>query len=246
LDELPAGRQPIETQLVDDRRQNEAWRLIGSEIDQGHQAYAVCPLIDPSDKLGATSVIEFAAELKAGPLGKYRIEILHGKLKPVDKAEVIKRFVEGDIDILVSTTVVEVGVNVPNATVMYIEGADRFGLAQLHQLRGRVGRSDLKSYCLLHSNSTSPHTLERLEAVVNNQDGFALAEKDLELRGSGNLFGTEQSGFIDFKLATLADVELMKKARDWASKILESDPDLAEHPQLAEKVDAQYQEVHFE
>ncbi|MBU0531443.1 ATP-dependent DNA helicase RecG [Patescibacteria group bacterium] len=244
LDELPAGRKPILTHLVDDRRPNEAWRLMSSEIENGHQVYTVCPLIDPSDKLGATSVTEFAAELKSGPLGKYRIEILHGKLKPADKAEVIQRFVAGEIDILVSTTVVEVGVNVPNATVMYIEGADRFGLAQLHQLRGRVGRSDLKSYCLLHSNSSSQHTIERLEAVVNNQDGFALAEKDLELRGSGNLFGTEQSGFIDFKLATFADVEIMKKARDWANKIMENG--LGKYDQLSEKVDAEYLDVHFE
>jgi len=246
LDELPAGRKTIDTKLVTEKNMPSAIKLIDLEVKNGHQVYAVCPLIDPSDKLGATSVTEFAAELKSGPLKVHRIEILHGKLKPADKVEVIKRFVDGEIDILVSTTVVEVGVNVPNATVMYIEGAERFGLAQLHQLRGRVGRSDIKSFCLLHANSGSPLTLERLEAVVNNQDGFALAEKDLELRGSGNLFGTEQSGFIDFKLATLADVEIMKKARDWASKILESDPGLSEYPQLADKVDAQYQQVHFE
>ncbi len=270
LDELPAGRKAIDTKLIarSDSRQavstdtlppyqtprvgtgqagvtpSGILKLIDSEIQAGHQVYAVCPLIDPSDKLGATSVTDFATELKSGPLGKYRIEILHGKQKPADKAGVIQRFVAGDIDILVSTTVVEVGVNVPNATVMYIEGADRFGLAQLHQLRGRVGRSDIKSYCLLHSNSTAPHTLERLEAVVNNQDGFALAEKDLELRGAGNIFGTEQSGFIDFKLATLADIEIMKKARDWASQIMEDS--LEKYPDLEGKLEKEFQEVHLE
>ena len=241
LDELPAGRKPITTHLVSDKNMNSATNLIEREIAAKHQVYAVCPLIDPSDKLGAKSVVEFADELRSGPLGKHRIEILHGKLKSADKAEVIQRFVAGEIDILVSTTVVEVGVNVPNATVMFIEGAERFGLAQLHQLRGRVGRSDLESYCILHPNTISDISRERLMALVKSQDGFALAERDLELRGSGNLFGTAQSGFIDFKLATLADVDIMKKARDWAGKII-----VEEHPELEQKVEEQYQEVHFE
>lgn len=246
IDELPPGREPIETKIVGKKNMASAIKLIDVMIAKGHQIYAVCPLIDPSDKLGATSVTEFAEELKGGPLGKHRIEILHGKLKPKDKAEVIERFKNGEIDILVSTTVIEVGVNIPNATVMYIEGAERFGLAQLHQLRGRVGRSSFKSFCLLHSESTSLNTRDRLQAMVKCQNGFELAEEDLELRGSGNIFGTEQSGFIDFALATLADVELMKKAHDWAKKILSIDSDLADHPQLADMIDKQYQEVHFE
>jgi ATP-dependent DNA helicase RecG len=241
LDELPAGRKPIKTHLVSDKNMVSATNLIEREIKASHQVYAVCPLIDPSDKLGAKSVTEFADELRSGPLGKCRIEILHGKLKPVDKPEIIQRFVEGEIDILVSTTVVEVGVNVPNATVMFVEGAERFGLAQLHQLRGRVGRSDIESYCILHPNSMSDISRERLMALVQSQDGFALAERDLELRGSGNLFGTAQSGFIDFKLATLADVDLMKKARDWAEKISVED-----YPELEAKIEEQYKEVHFE
>ncbi len=241
LDELPAGRKPIKTHLVSDQNIVSANKLMVREIEAGHQVYAVCPLIDPSDKLGAKSVTEFADELKTSPLGKYRIEILHGKLKPADKSEVIQRFVSGEVDILVSTTVVEVGVNVPNATVMFIEGAERFGLAQLHQLRGRVGRADIESYCILHPNSLSDKSRERLQAMTESQDGFVLAERDLELRGSGNLFGTAQSGFADFKLATLADIDLMKKARDWAGKIK-----LSEYPDLEDKIEQQYQEVHFE
>jgi len=241
LDELPVGRKPIKTHLVSDKNMSSAINLIEREIESKHQVYAVCPLIDPSDKLGAKSVTEFSDELRSGPLGKYRIEILHGKLKSADKSEVIKRFVAGQIDILVSTTVVEVGVNVPNATVMFIEGAERFGLAQLHQLRGRVGRADIESYCVLHPNSVSDISRERLVAMTESNDGFALAEKDLELRGSGNLFGTAQSGFIDFKLATLADVDLMKKARDWAGKI-----NVEDYPDLEDKVEQQYEQVHFE
>ena len=241
LDELPTGRKPIKTHLVSDKNMSSATNLIEREIQAKHQVFAVCPLIDPSDKLGAKSVTEFSEELRSSALGKYRIEILHGKLKPADKSEVIQRFVSGKIDILVSTTVVEVGVNIPNATVMFIEAAERFGLAQLHQLRGRVGRADIESYCILHPNSMSDISRERLMALVESQDGFALAERDLELRGSGNLFGTAQSGFIDFKLATLADVDLMKKARDWAGKI-----GVEDYPELENKIDQQYQEVHFE
>ncbi|MFH1142778.1 MAG: ATP-dependent DNA helicase RecG, partial [Candidatus Uhrbacteria bacterium] len=187
LDELPAGRKPIKTILVKgdrltpvgpscgiDTRQGVI-SLIEREIQARHQVFAVCPLIDPSDKLGAKSVTEFSEELRSGPFGQYRIEILHGKLKPADKSEVIQRFASGQIDILVSTTVVEVGVNIPNATVMFIEGAERFCLAQLHQLRGRVGRADIESYCILHPNSISDISRQRLMALVESQDGFALA-----------------------------------------------------------------------
>lgn len=244
LDELPAGRQPIDTKLVTEKNMSSAIKLMDVSIKNGQQVYAVCPLIDPSDKLGATSVTEFADELKSGPLGKHRIEILHGKLKTADKQDVIDRFVNGEIDILVSTTVVEVGVNVPNATVMYIEGAERFGLAQLHQLRGRVGRSDLKSFCLLHTESSSEKSVDRLQAMVESQDGFALAEKDLELRGAGNIFGTAQSGFADFKLATLADVDIMKKARDWALKLMGNGLD--NYPGILDRLESEYREVHFE
>ncbi len=244
LDELPAGRKPIDTKIVTSKNMSSAIKLMDVSIKNGQQVYAVCPLIDPSDKLGATSVTEFSDELKSGPLKKHRIEILHGKLKTADKQDVIDRFVAGAIDILVSTTVVEVGVNVPNATVMYIEGADRFGLAQLHQLRGRVGRSDLKSFCLLHTESSSGKAPERLEAMVKSQDGFELAEKDLELRGAGNIFGTAQSGFADFKLATLADVDIMKKARDWAQKVMNKG--LKKYPGISDRLEAEYHEVHFE
>jgi ATP-dependent DNA helicase RecG len=206
----------------------------------------VCPAIEESDKTGAKSVTETSRTLAKKELSGLTVDMLHGKMKPKEKTDAIEAFRSGKTDVLVATTVVEVGVDVPNATVMVIMGAERFGLAQLHQLRGRVGRSDAASYCFLIPDALTQPGQKRLQAMVESNDGFALAEKDLELRGAGNLFGNAQSGFPDFKLATVADVPLMKLARDHAMPLLQSDPDLTSHPELREKVKGSFDRVHLE
>jgi ATP-dependent DNA helicase RecG len=246
INQLPKGRKPVATAVVPSAQQDGMWAHIKGMIQSGDQAFVVCPLIDPSDKLGVKSVTEIATELKKGVLGAARVQILHGKLKADQKATIIRDFRDGNIDILVSTTVVEVGVDIPNATVMVITGAERFGLAQLHQLRGRVGRSEKQSYCYLLPETLSVISQQRLQAMVESTDGFVLAEKDLELRGPGNLFGNAQSGFPDFKLATIADVELMKAAGDAAKKIAKEDPELVAHPKLQEKIDLTFESIHLE
>jgi ATP-dependent DNA helicase RecG len=246
LNQLPKGRKPIATALVPNPQHQGMWEHIKSMIHQGDQVFVVCPLIDPSDKLGVKSVAEVAKELKSGVLKGGEIEVLHGKLKADQKAQVIQDFRDQKIDVLVSTTVVEVGVDVPNATVMVITGAERFGLAQLHQLRGRVGRGEKQSYCYLLADQLSDISRQRLQAMVDSTDGFVLAEKDLELRGPGNLFGNAQSGFPDFKLATIADVEIMKLASDAAKAIVEDDPALDQYPALQNKVKETFESVHLE
>ena len=246
LDELPKGRQPITTELVFAREQEKVWQHILSEIKKGRQAYVVCPLIDPSDNTGSLSVTQLASRLKKTELKSVRLGILHGKLKTDDKSKVMQDFKNGKLDVIVSTTVIEVGVDVPNATVMVIVGAEHFGLAQLHQLRGRVGRREWPSFCFLLPDTFSPNVKERMLALVKSQNGFELAEKDLLLRGAGNIFGTAQSGFPDFKLATEADVPLMKKARDWAAQIIKKSSKLEDYPLLAEQVKKSFDRVHLE
>ncbi|MBI4599250.1 ATP-dependent DNA helicase RecG [Candidatus Uhrbacteria bacterium] len=246
LNERPAGRQPIETHLVPPGGEGEMHTALKRELGVGHQAYVVCPLIDPSDQIGSQSVKEAAKRLSAGPLKGFKVGILHGQLKAQEKDAVIADFAAGALDVLVSTTVVEVGMDVPNATVMVILGADRFGLAQLHQLRGRVGRSDKASFCFLCPDSLTIAGRDRLEAVVACQDGFELAEKDLQIRGSGNIFGSAQSGFPDFRLATLSDTDLMKQARDWARWLMDKDPNLEQHPLVRERITQTFEDVHLE
>ncbi|EKD33384.1 MAG: hypothetical protein ACD_76C00041G0002 [uncultured bacterium] len=247
LDELPAGRKPITTSIVNNSEdEKKMYEIIEQEIKNNRRVYVVCPLIDPSDNFGAQSVTEVSEELRKGQLGAHKIEVLHGKMKSDEKDRVISDFANGKTDILVSTTVVEVGVNVPQATVMLVVGAERFGLAQLHQLRGRVGRADIQSYCFLKPSDQNPFVKKRLLAVVATNDGFELAERDLEFRGPGNLFGSAQSGFPDFKLATFADTALMKKARDWANVIFEESPDLKKWPEVLVKLKEQVEKVHFE
>ncbi len=244
LDEMPSGRKPIETKIVPPAEREGLWGHVRDQVSEGKQIYVVCPLINPSDSHGAQSVKEVEKLLKSKLKG-LSIESLHGRLKADDKRERMNRFSSGKIDILISTTVIEVGVDVPNATVMIIFGAERFGLAQLHQLRGRVGRSDVQSYCLLLPDDLTEHSRRRLEAMENSTNGFELADIDLQLRGPGNLFGDAQSGFPDFKLATAADVDLMKKARDWASQLF-SERTLDDFPLLKDKVFATFDEVHLE
>ncbi len=245
--EMPKGRKAIETRIIFDKAEGEMYGFVRDELNAGHRVYVVCPLIDPSDALGVASVSETAEQLRRWYLKDVKIAELNGRMKTEEKEEAMRNFKDGSVPVLVSTTVVEVGVDVPEATVMVIEGAERFGLAQLHQLRGRVGRSDKRSYCFLRpSGFLQGQTLERLHAMVRCQNGFELAELDLQFRGPGNVFGNAQSGFPDFQLATLADVPLMKKAHDWSSRILEEDRTLAHHPLLRDHLLARSDEWHLE
>ena len=257
INELPKGRKPIATQIVFDKSKAQMYDRVRTELDKGNRVYVVCPLIsgkagpgsagDPSDKLGVTSVSETATMLRKTHLKDYSIAELNGRMKSDEKAKIMSDFKEGKTPVLISTTVVEVGLDVPEATVMLIEGAERFGLAQLHQLRGRVGRSDRPSYCFLRPGGfIAGKTLERLQAMVKSQNGFDLAELDLEFRGPGNVFGDAQSGFPDFNLATLADVPLMKKARDWATKLLDTDPNLEKFPLVREFILEAADDLHLE
>lgn len=247
LDEMPKGRKPIKTRLVRTGKEEAMFAHLRSELDAGHQAFVVCPLIDPSDVLEAKSVTELLANLKNGPLAGYRCLMLHGRMKSEEKERIMQAFKNGEAEVLVSTTVVEVGVDVPNATVMMIEGAERFGLAQMHQLRGRVGRSDLPSFCYLRPSGFVPEkTYERLRALVDCQNGFELAERDLALRGAGELYGTEQSGFPEFKIANIFDAPLLAKARNAAFGLLKEDPELVQHPAVRQRLEGFAKRVHFE
>ena len=215
INELPKGRKPIETHLTGAHR--KVWDLIKREVNAGHQAYVVYPLIDESETLSAKAATIEAEKLQNEIFPQFKVGLLHGKLKPDEKDEVMDKFKNGEYDILVSTTVVEVGVDVPNATVMVIENAERFGLSQLHQLRGRVGRSDLQSYCILVSSSRSPETVQRLSIMTQTNDGFVIAEKDLQLRGPGEFLGTRQSGLPDLIISDVVrDAKILELARNEA------------------------------
>jgi len=212
VDELPPNRKPVETAAVTKRYENRINVFVEDQIREGRQAYIVCPLVEESDEIDAESVMELVEKYQNEVFSKYRVEQLHGKMKPKEKNEIMERFKNGEIDILISTTVIEVGVDVPNATVIVIENAERFGLAQLHQLRGRVGRGEFKSYCILKYNGSSEIIRERMKVMTQTNDGFTISEKDLELRGSGEFFGTRQHGIPDFKIANLfQDMEMLKK-----------------------------------
>lgn len=224
---LPAGRREVKTWLVPEARRPGAYDFIRKQLDAGRQCYVVCPLIEESETLQARAVEDEAGRLAGGELNGYRVGILHGQMPARDKQEAMKRFTGGGTQVLVTTTVVEVGVDVPNATVMMVEEAERFGLAQLHQLRGRVGRGEHESCCLLFGDARTEAAEKRLEAMVTNSDGFALADLDLEIRGEGQLFGTRQSGLPDLKLARLTrDRELLELARARAKELLAEDPGL--------------------
>ncbi|MFH1253196.1 MAG: ATP-dependent DNA helicase RecG [Candidatus Uhrbacteria bacterium] len=246
LNERPAGRLPITTSLVLPTKEKDMYEKIKSEIKNGQQIFVVCPLIDPSDALGVASAKETMEKLSQGPLKNFRLGLLHGQMKADEKEKVMADFVAKQLDIIVSTTVIEVGVDVPNATVMVIFGAERFGLAQLHQLRGRVGRSAFQSYCFLCSGDPEAQNKRRLQAVVKSNDGFFLAEEDLKIRGAGNAFGQAQSGLPDLKFASLGDTEIMKKARDWAHRILENDPNLSKYPLVKENITVSFERIHLE
>jgi len=213
--DLPPGRQPISTVATPERRREEVYRLVRSHVDAGRQAYVVYPLVDDSEKVDLRAATAMADHLQAAVFPEYRLALLHGRLKPDEKDRVMAAFARGDIQVLVATTVIEVGVDVPNATIMVIEHAERFGLSQLHQLRGRVGRSEHASACvLLYQPARSPQARARLDALVATTDGFEIAERDLALRGPGDFFGTRQSGLPTLRVGDLLrDHALMEEAR---------------------------------
>jgi ATP-dependent DNA helicase RecG len=227
LDEKPPGRRPVITRLVTERKRSEVYDGVGRRLRAGEQAFVVCPLIDESEKLDLASAVEtFEKTKSAFPL--HRVGLVHGRLKTQERQQLMEQFRSGELHILVATAVIEVGVDVPNATVMLIEHPERFGLAQLHQLRGRIGRSEKQSYCILvASNEGVVEYSERLRFFARTTDGFALAEKDLELRGPGEVLGTRQHGLPDLRVADLvADRELLANARRDAFRMVELDPEL--------------------
>lgn len=239
LDELPPGRTPITTSWArGPLDEAAAWARVRDEIAAGHQAYVVCPLIEESDKLEVRSAEETFAELQAGELAGLRLALLHGRMKSAEKEQAMEAFRAGRHDVLVATTVIEVGVDVANATVMVILDADRFGIAQLHQLRGRVGRGAAVSWCFLLAKGETPESEARLSALERSTDGFELAEIDLDLRGEGTIMGARQKGRNDLRLASLRrDRDWVAKAREVAFELVDDDPTMASHPALAEEID---------
>jgi len=239
IDELPPGRREIKTKWLLPGERERAYSFLRSQVEKGHQVFVICPLVEESEKIEAKAAVEEYERLQEEVFPDLRLGLLHGRMKAEEKDEVMAAFKRGELDMLVSTPVVEVGIDVPNATVMLIDGADRFGLAQLHQFRGRVRRGKYQSYCLLLAESPSVEGEERLKAIESTQDGFVLAEKDLEMRGPGEFFGTRQSGLPDLKLAKLSDVKILEQARAEALALFQDDPDLTkpEHKLLARKVE---------
>ena len=227
IDELPPNRKKIDTFAVTKTMTERVNNFIKEQVKQGRQAYIVCPLVEENEELDLKSVEELYEKCKTEIFPEYRVEYIHGKMKAKDKDSIMEKFKNKEIDILISTTVIEVGVDVPNANIMVIENAERFGLAQLHQLRGRVGRGEYKSYCILKYEGKGETVRKRMKVMCHTNDGFIISEKDLELRGSGDFFGTLQHGIPDFKIANLfEDMPILKLAQNAAIKIMEDDPKL--------------------
>ena len=228
LDEMPADRLPVKNCVVDTSYRNTAYKFIEKEVNQGRQVYVICPMVEEGETQELEDVGSYTKKLKSALPETIRVASLHGRMRPDEKNRIMEAFEAHNIDVLVSTTVIEVGINVPNATVMMVENAERFGLAQLHQLRGRVGRGDKQSYCIFISKSKRPETLERLKILNESNDGFYIAGKDLALRGPGDLFGIRQSGDLQFVLGDIyRDAAVLQSASDWAEKVLATDPDLS-------------------
>ncbi len=251
LDEKPKGRKEIQTKVVPPKQRDEVYTAVRSELLNGRQAYVICPRIDEPDPdkalaLRVKSVKAEAKRLQDGPFSDYVVDILHGKMTPKEKEEVMDRFENKEVDILIATSVVEVGVNVPNATMIIIEGAERFGLSQLHQLRGRVQRSSYQPYCYLFSDTKTQTSLDRLKALEKNSDGFALAEEDLKLRGAGQLAGMQQWGVSDMGMEALQNLKMVEAARNEATKLIERDPGLKKHELIAERIQEKLSDLHME
>jgi ATP-dependent DNA helicase RecG len=239
IDEMPPGRKPVKTHWKTPEERLKVYAGVRKLIEEGRQAYVICPLIDESDKLQVRAAEEMAEHLQKDVFPDLRVGLLHGRMKPAEKEAVMEQFRAGELDILVSTTVIEVGVDVPNAAVIVIEDADRFGLAQLHQLRGRVGRSEHQSFCILIANPKSEDGQKRMEIMARTTNGFIIAEEDLKIRGPGEIFGTKQSGMPSFRVADLVkDMRLLEVARQEAFRVLEQDPELGkpEHAALRDAV----------
>ncbi|MBI5022741.1 MAG: ATP-dependent DNA helicase RecG [Candidatus Magasanikbacteria bacterium] len=254
IKQMPIGRCKIITRLVEEINRHKAYKFIREQVGQGRQIFVICPLIEEKEAPSGRQLVLMEKKTVLAEFKKLseeiffdlRINFLHGKMKPKEKETVMQDFLNKKFDILVATSVVEVGVDIPNASVMMIEGAERFGLAQLHQFRGRVGRSVHQSYCLLFTNAVSELSKQRLWYFVNTADGFELAEKDLELRGPGEVFGETQHGFPELKIATLQNIELIKKSRESARQIIDSDPTLVKHSLLQKKLVEWESGVHLE
>jgi len=251
LDEMPAGRKPIITEITPPEKRNAVYEKIREELKVGRQAYVICPRIDEPDPskelaLEAKSVKAEAKRLEEEVFPKHTVGILHSKMKPADKDETMLQFKNHEIDILVATSVVEVGVNVPNATNIIIEGAERFGLAQLHQLRGRVIRSNHQPYCYLFSEIKGGKSMDRLKALASAKNGFELAEKDLELRGAGELYGRKQWGISDVGMEAIKNVKMVEVARLEARRLIDENPELTKYPLLREKIESRVDTLHFE
>ena len=225
IDELPPNRKKIDTFAITKELEDRLNGFIKKQIDEGRQAYIVCPLVEENEEMDLKSVTELTEKYKTETFSNYKVEYLHGKMKPKEKDEIMAKFKNGEIDILISTTVIEVGVDVPNANIMVVENAERFGLAQLHQLRGRVGRGEFKSYCVLKYEGKGKTVRERMKVMCETNDGFIISEKDLELRGSGDFFGTAQHGLPELKIANLfEDMKVLKEVQKLANEIIAKDP----------------------
>jgi ATP-dependent DNA helicase RecG len=249
IKEMPIGRKKIITRLVKNQNRDKAYSFIAQQIEKGRQSFVICPLIENSDRLEVKSAKTEYDRLRTQIFPNLKIGLLHGKMKNTDKEKTMQDFSDHKIDILVSTSVIEVGIDVPNASIIAIEGAERFGLAQLHQFRGRVGRSEYQSYCLLfpsQENIASGKTIDRLSAMEKYNDGFSLAKMDLKLRGAGDLYGSNQSGFNELQIASLFDYELIKRSNEEAAKIIQADPELKNYPLLKKELGNWEKLIHLE
>ena len=252
IKEMPKGRKKIETKIIPPKQRKEAYDFIKNEVKKGRQVFVVCPRIEE----GMERINLFLTEVKAVKKEYEKlhkeifpdlcVSMIHGKMKTKEKENIMKDFEKGEIDILVSTSLIEVGIDIKNATVMMIEGADKFGLAQLHQFRGRVGRGEHQSYCLLFTDSPSRLTFKRLKALVSSDSGFELAEKDLDIRGPGSFVGERQWGIPDLVMASFTDLSLIEKTRQAAKNLLLRDKELKQYPLLQEKLSEFRQRIHLE
>ncbi len=236
IDELPPGRQAITTKIVKNSEREQLYKTVDTEIESGRQVFVVCPLIDDSENSDAKSVSAELERLQKGIFAHRRLEAIHGKMNPSEKQEIMERFRAHQTDILIATSVIEVGIDIPNASIMIIEGADHFGLAALHQLRGRVGRGEHKSFCYLLYDSFSPGVRERLQAMERTSDGFRLAQIDLELRGPGQIYGQQQHGVLDLQMANITDTKLISEVREYAQRFVDDAQSMLQYEQIRQQI----------